>query len=143
MDAQQKDAQAWPLLLDLDGNISEPWGSNFFFVSKGSIFTSTSRTSLEGVTKGTVFELAEELGISVIEGNFAPYDVYNADEAFTTATSYEIQPVCSLDAIKIGDKIPGPITSNLIKSLSKKVGVDIIEQAMSHLNKEERSNIDG
>ena len=143
LDAQQKDAQAWPLLLDLEGNISEPWGSNFFFVSKGSIFTSTSRTSLEGVTKGTVFELAEELGISVIEGNFTPYDVYNADEAFTTATSYEIQPVCSLDAIKIGDKIPGPITSNLIKSLSKNVGVDIIEQAMSHLNKEERSNIDG
>ena len=27
--------------------------------------------------------------------------------------------------------------------MSKNVGVDIIEQAMSHLNKEERSNIDG
>ena len=70
MDAQQKDAQAWPLLLDLDGNISEPWGSNFFFVSKGSIFTSTNRTVLEGVTKGTVVELAEELGFSLGKLNY-------------------------------------------------------------------------
>ena len=67
MDAQQKDPQAWPLLLDLDGNISEPWGSNFLFVSKGSIFTFTNRTVLEGVTKGTVVELAEELGKDPIE----------------------------------------------------------------------------
>jgi len=141
-DAQQKDPQAWPLMFDLEGNIAETWGANFFFVSKGKIMTSTRRVVLEGITRETIFELADELGIPVIEGNFTPYDVYNADEAFVTATSYEILPVSSLDGIKIGREIPGPVTGRLIKALSEKVGMDIVEQAMSHLTDEERRKLD-
>lgn len=142
LEAQQKDPEAWALMQDLEGNITEPWGANLLFLSKGKIMTSTRQTILEGITRETVLKLANELGLPVIEGNFTPYDVYNANEALVTATSYEILPVCSLDGIKIGEQIPGPITTRLIKALSEEVGIDIVEQAMSHLSEEETRQFD-
>ena len=141
IEAQEKDPEAWPLMLDLAGNITETWGANIFFVSRGKMMTARAQTVLEGVTRGTVFELAHQLGLPITEGDFTPYDMYTADEAFVTATSAEILPVCSVDGISIGETIPGPITGRLMKALSEKVGVDIAEQALSHLNEEEMSKL--
>jgi branched-chain amino acid aminotransferase len=135
IEAQEKDPDAAPMLLDIYGNIAEPWGANFFFIKKGRIMTPGRQLVLEGITRETVLETANELGISVIEGNyFKPYDVYTADEAFVTTTSYTVLPVASLDGVKIGTKIPGPITERLIKAVGKKMGVDLVAQAMSHVD---------
>lgn len=141
LEAQEKDPEASPLMRDLEGNITEAWGANFLFVRDGGIMTSNTRMVLEGVTRRTVLELANELGLPVVEGNFTSYDVYTADEAFVTATSYQILPVCSVDGIKIGERIPGPITIRLTKCLSEKIGVDFVGQALSHLNEEERGRL--
>ncbi|GAG17504.1 unnamed protein product, partial [marine sediment metagenome] len=70
--------------------------------------------------------LVEEVGIQ-------PYDVYNADEVFLTSTSFCILPVTKFNWTKIGDGRPGPITKWLLKLWSEEVGMDIVEQAMSHL----------
>ena len=64
LEAQQRDPDAWALLLDLDGNISETHLGNFFFVREGKLCTSTNRTVLGGVTRSTLFSMAGELGIS-------------------------------------------------------------------------------
>ena len=37
------------------------------------------------------------------EKNIEPYDVYNADEAFMTGTSFCMLPVTSLNGLKIGN----------------------------------------
>ncbi len=134
IEAQEKDPEAHPMLLDIDGNIAEPWGANFFFIKKGKILTPGRQLVLEGITRETVLDTANELGIPIIEGNyFKPYDVYTADEAFVTTTSYTVLPVASLDGRKIGKKVPGPITERLIKAVGKKMGVDLVQQAMGHL----------
>lgn len=143
LEAKQKDPEALPLMLTLDGNITETWGANFLFVSNGKVMSPVANTILEGITRKTIFELANDLGLQTIEGNFTPYDVYNADEAFLTATGSFILPVCSLDGIKIGEHIPGQITRRLIKAFSEQVGVDIVEQALSHLSEEEKSKLNG
>ena len=51
------------------------------------IKTAGDRSVLQGVSRGTVFDLAKELGIPVSEEDLQPYDLYTADEAFFTSTS--------------------------------------------------------
>lgn len=134
IEAQDRDPEAMPLLLDVNGNITEPWGANFFFVSGGTLKTASRHLVLEGVTRDTVLRVAAELGIPALEGeNFKPYDVYTADEAFVTATSFAVLPVRSLDGVRIGKGVPGPITRRLIRAVGEDMGVDLVAQAMGHL----------
>ncbi len=132
-EAQQVDPRCVPLMLDIDGNISETNSSNFFFVAGGKLCTPTDRNVLQGVTRATVFELAEELAIPVVEGDFTPYDVYVADEAFVAGTSPTLLPVKSLNGTPIGTALPGPITMRLIKAWNGMVGTDYVAQALAHL----------
>jgi branched-chain amino acid aminotransferase len=139
IEAQEKDPEAHPLLLDINGSIAEPWGANIFMISGGKLFTPGKQQVLEGITRGTVLEIAGEQGIEVIESSdLKLYDLYTADEAFVTTTSYKILPICSVDGVKIGKKVPGDITGLLTKGMSKKIGVDLVGHAMSHLSEEER-----
>ena len=67
-----------------------------------------------------------------IEKNIEPYDVMFADEAFMTATPFCILPVTRFNHNNILDGKMGPITSLLLKTWSKNVGVDIIGQIKSY-----------
>jgi len=80
-------AYAIPLMLDLDGNISESNAHNFFLVLDGKLCTPLNKNVLDGITKQVVHELAANLEIEVVEGNFTAYDAYNAEEAFLASTS--------------------------------------------------------
>ena len=133
LEAQQVNPDAWALLLDLEGNITEYTSGNFFMVRKGTLLTPFERTSLGGISREIVLEMAEELGIPTREADLTPYDAYNADEAFLTSTSKCIIPVRSLNGIDIGGKIPGPLTKRLLDTWSARVEVDIVTQALSHL----------
>jgi branched-chain amino acid aminotransferase len=112
-------------------------------VRKGSLNTPFERNALGGSSREVVLELAEELGISCREADITPYDVYNADEAFITSTSKCILPVGRLNGIRIGQKIPGPVTKRLLETWSARVELDIVEQALSHLSSEERQALEG
>ena len=137
-EAAQVAPDALPLLLDVDGNIAESNTANFFFVSSGRLYTSTPRNVLSGVTRLVIFELAAALNIEVVEGNFTPYDVYNADEAFLSGTSGTISPVKSLNAIGVGEGLLGPITKQLIIAWNDMGGLDFVAQALRHLGDNER-----
>ena len=137
-EASQVDPDALPLLLDLDGNIAESNTANFFFVSKGRLCTSTPGNVLGGVSRLVVFEIARTLGIEVVEGNFTPYDVYNAEEAFLSGTSGTILPVTSLNGVGVGENLPGPMTLRLIREWNEMVGLDFVAQALRHLGDNER-----
>jgi branched-chain amino acid aminotransferase len=142
-EAKQVNPRATPLMLDLDGNISETHLGNFFFVAGGRLCTSTDRTVLGGVTRATLFEVANELGIPVAEGNFTPYDVYCADEAFTASTSPSIVPVRSLNGSAIGSALPGPITLRLMREWEKLVGIDFVAQALGHIEDRDKQSLLG
>ncbi|MEE9568562.1 MAG: aminotransferase class IV, partial [Candidatus Binatia bacterium] len=137
-EAKQVDPQCIPLMLDIDGNISESNAHNFFLVSNRRICTPTKKNVLGGITRETISSIAGELGIEVVEGEFTPYDVYNADEAFLASTSPTIVPVKSLNGVGIGKEVPGPITLRVIEAWNKLVKVDIVSQALSHLDGKER-----
>ena len=138
--SQIKGDNNWALLLDPDGFITEGTGDNFFIVKDGVIISPEGRNILRGITRDYIFELAEELGINCIEKNIEPYDVYDADEAFMTATPFCLLPTVSLNAVKIGDGEMGVISKKLLKQWSKNVGLDIENQIreygkeVAHLN---------
>lgn len=132
-EAQQVDPKALPLMLDIDGTIAESSSSNFFFVHKETLYTPTNRNVLGGITRASIMSLAADLGIKIREGDFTPHDVYSADEAFLTSNSPTIMPAQSLNGLKIGTGVPGPVTRALIDGWSKMVNVDIVQQALSHL----------
>jgi branched-chain amino acid aminotransferase len=142
LEARQADPDAYALLLDLEGNITEYTSGNFFIVRQGRLLTPCERSSLGGIARETVLELAEELGIPTREADITPYDACNADEAFITSTSKSILPVCQLNGIRIGTRVPGPITKRLLDYWSSRVEVDIVEQALCHLPPAERQELD-
>ncbi len=132
-EVERMNPKAYAILLDQQGNITEGDGQNFFIVTKGVIKTPTLHNTLGGISRATVIELAKKGNIPIEETNIQPYDVYNADEAFLTATSFCILPLTEFNLMSISDSKPGPITKQLLEMWSEEVGMDIVGQAMSHL----------
>ena len=118
----------WALLLDPDGFITEGTGDNFFIVKNDVIITPEGRNILRGISREYIFELAKELNIPCIEKNIEPYDVYDADEAFMTATPFCLLPTVSLNGRKIGSGKMGKVSKKLLNLWSQNVGVDIEKQ---------------
>lgn len=128
------DPQAQGILLDIDGNIAENKGGNFFIVTDGVLKTPLVSNALAGISRATVIELAGSLGIGVCETNIQPYDVYTADEAFFTSTPYCIMPATRFNGLPVGDGAVGPITQRLLAAWSELVGVDIVAQGLNQLS---------
>jgi branched-chain amino acid aminotransferase len=103
------------LFLDVDGFVAEGSGENFFMVRDGVIYTPELTAALDGITRATVIQLAEEAGLSVHEKRITRDEVYIADEAFFTGTAAEVTPIRELDGRTIGEGVRGPITERLQK----------------------------
>ena len=132
LEANDVEPDALAILTDGDGNLTEGTGSNFFLVTEGVLRTPGDRSVLQGVSRGMVIDLADQLGLEVVEEDLQPYDLYNSDEAFFTTTSPCVTPMTMVDLRDIGDGKPGPITQHLLAAWSEAVGVDIVGQAERH-----------
>ena len=130
LEAADVDPEAWPILTDANGSLTEGTGYNVFLVTDGVIRTPGDRNILQGVSRGMVFDLARQLNIPLVEEDLQPYDLYTADEAFFSGTSPCILPVSKVDQREIGDGRPGPIVQQLLSAWSETVGMDIVDQAL-------------
>jgi len=122
------DPDAICLMLDLDGNVTEGTGSNFFIVKQGRLVSPPRDLILWGISRQTVIELAGTLNMPVEERLLQVHDVINADEAFATTTPYCMCPVIKINGAQIGDGRPGPVYQRLVEAWSQLVGVDIVAQ---------------
>jgi branched-chain amino acid aminotransferase len=80
--------------------------------------------ALPGITRATVLEIGEAIGMATEEGNYGLHDLYNADEVFLTGTGAEIMPVISVDGRVVGTGKPGPITKKLLDAFRKRRSQD-------------------
>ena len=133
LEVKAQNADAWAVLLDMNGNLCEGLGSNIFLVQDGSIVTPRDQFVLPGVSRATAIELAEKLGIHCREADIDLFDAYNADEAFITSTSLCICPVTSVNGRRIGDRPFGPVTQKLIDAYVDMVECDFVQQYLDHL----------
>jgi branched-chain amino acid aminotransferase len=102
------------LLLDGGGFVTEGSSSNVFAVRGGVLRTpSLAAGILEGVTRGVVLRLAQELGLHAEEVSLRPEELEAADEVFITSTVREIVPVTRLGAHPVGGGRPGAVTRRL------------------------------
>ena len=126
------DPEAYPILTDLNGNLTEGTTNNVFLVTDGVIRTAPDNDILQGVSRGMVLDLADQLNIPLVEEELQPYDLYTADEAFFSSTGPCVQPMTRADNRQIGDGKPGPISQQLLAAWSEAVGVDIVGQAQRY-----------
>ena len=137
LEVQAQDPGAWAILLDHNGNLCEGLGSNLFLVKNGRLLTPRAQYVLAGISRGTVIDLAEQLGIVCEERDLDLYDAYTADEIFVTSTSFCVCPVRSINGNKAAqDAIPGKITQQLLSAYSTLVDCDIVAQYLRHLKPE-------
>jgi len=102
------------LLLDASGFVSEGAGENLFIIKGGVIYTpDLSAGALNGITRNTVFHIAKDLGLEIVQKRITRDEVYIADEAFFTGTAAEVTPIRELDRIEIGIGSRGPITEKI------------------------------
>lgn len=87
------------LLLDVDGFVAEGPGANIFFEKDGVLHTPQLGSILPGITRATVLEICEGLGIEVIERQIKPEEVRGVDSAFMCGTAAEVIGIESLDGV--------------------------------------------
>ncbi len=110
------------ICLDRNGLVSEGVGENIFVVKDGRIFTPpTCSGALPGITAQVVTKLAVKLGLEVAISSVTPYQLFNADEAFFTGTAAEVVPIREVNRRRIGERVPGPITKQLLEEFEKVV----------------------
>ena len=103
------------LILDVDDNVNEGSGENFFMIANSTIHTPKDATVLNGITRQTVMKIARDLNYNVEETNISVDDVKSSDEAFFTGTAAEVTPIIQVDNVKINDGKPGEITKKIQK----------------------------
>lgn len=86
------------LMLDMNGNVAEGPGANFFFEKDGVLFTPPLGHILPGITRETVINICRELEIPLVEKYFTPEDMEGMDSAFMCGTAAEIVGVQTIDA---------------------------------------------
>lgn len=101
-----------PVLLSTEGCLTEGPGFNCWVVRDGRLLT-PSGDVLEGITRRTVFDMCELLGLDAEATDLYPDDLKNADEAFLSSTAGGIFPVTTVSRQPVGDGKPGPVTCRL------------------------------
>jgi branched-chain amino acid aminotransferase len=100
------------ILMDADNCVAEGPGFNVVVVKDGKI-ASPSRNALPGITRKTVFELADTMGIEATLRDVTSHELYDADELIAVTTAGGVTPIVSLDGEQLGDGTPGPMTVRL------------------------------
>jgi len=103
------------LLLDTEGYVSEGSGENVFIVRNGVLKTTPLTSILEGITRNSILQIAEDEGVGIKEERFTRDELYISDEAFFTGTAAEVTPIREVDGRMIGEGRPGKITKKLQK----------------------------
>ena len=103
------------IFLTENGFISEGSAENIFLIRGEMLITpSLSEDILEGITRGTVIELArDELGIETVERPIGRTELYVADEAFLCGTGAQVSPITEVDKRPLGNGRIGPITAKI------------------------------
>jgi branched-chain amino acid aminotransferase len=115
------------IFLNLEDRVAEGPGENIVIIKNGVLRTNDkSESVLEGITRTTILELAENLGYKTEIAPITVEDLLNADEAFFTGTAAEVTPIAKVtdsrdmstaredwETYNIGKGKPGKITLQL------------------------------
>src|SRR6185312_16318659 len=90
------------ILLDTEGFVAEGSGENIFMVRDGVLYEPDIACALTGITRASIHQLADDMGLKVVSRRLTRDDLYIADEAFFTGTAAEVTPIREIDGRQIG-----------------------------------------
>ena len=111
------------LFCDTSGRLCEGTGTNIFVVSNGRVSTPSDTCGLlRGITRDLLIEWASDAGVSIIERDVNPKELWDADEVFITSSTRNVHPVTELAELDIAGRVfkqrsidSGLMTQNLGK----------------------------
>ncbi|WP_352309899.1 branched-chain amino acid transaminase [Psychrobacter sp. W2-37-MNA-CIBAN-0211] len=102
------------ILMDPQGYVCQGAGENLFLVKDGVLHTpDLAGGALDGITRRTIIQFADDLGIKVVERRITRDEFYLADEIFMTGTAAEVTPIREYDDRTVGNGGRGPLTEKL------------------------------
>lgn len=102
------------ILMDPQGYVCQGSGENLFLVKNGELHTpDLAGGALDGITRRTMIQFAQDLGIKVVERRITRDEFYLADEIFMTGTAAEVTPIREYDDRIIGNGRRGELTEKL------------------------------
>lgn len=102
------------ILMDPQGYVCQGSGENLFLVKNGELHTpDLAGGALDGITRRTIIQFANDLGINVHERRITRDEFYLADEIFMTGTAAEVTPIREYDDRQIGKGCRGELTEQL------------------------------
>jgi branched-chain amino acid aminotransferase len=117
------------LMLDMEGNVAEGPGANFFYEKDNVLYTPSLGHILPGITRKAVLQICRELDIEVVEKKCRPEELFDADGAFYCGTAAEIVGIESIEGqsfAKSWENTLGPIVQEAYKSI-------VLEKSMSYV----------
>lgn len=126
------DAQAYgfdeAIMLNDQGKVGEGSAANLMIVRKGVLITPpVTADILEGITRRTIFTLAQDLGIPTEQRAIDRTELYVADEIFFCGTGAQVTPVASVDRRPVGSGKTGEITMKLFERFHDAVRGKLLE----------------
>ena len=105
--------EAW--FVDTDGNVKEGGSSNAWIVTRDGVLVTrpAEHGILRGITRTTMFEVAEKLGLKIEERGFSVAEAKAAREAFISSATTIAMPVVAIDGDPVANGHPGSVTLSL------------------------------
>ncbi|MBI5578760.1 MAG: aminotransferase class IV [Deltaproteobacteria bacterium] len=105
------------LLLGTDGFLSEGSIESVFLVKNGVLITPPLGRILSSITRMSILQAAQSIGIPSLEKAVRIEDVFSADEIFVCHTGIKILPIARFENRSL--EAPGPVTHKLMKLMER------------------------
>mgnify|MGYP005845937735 CR=1 FL=1 len=106
------------ILLDTQGFIAEGATESVFLVQGGRLLTPSLGTVLDSITRRSILQVADHLGIDTFEGRLRPELLFEADEVFFANTPFKVIPVRRIEERDM-PAVPGPVQARLYGFLAR------------------------
>lgn len=105
--------EAW--FIDPDGTVKEGGSTNAWIVTADGVLVTrpADHGILRGITRATLFKVADKLGLRIEERGFSVAEAKAAREAFISSATLIAMPVVSIDGAPVANGHPGSITLSL------------------------------
>ncbi|ODT06209.1 MAG: D-amino-acid transaminase [Mesorhizobium sp. SCN 65-20] len=105
--------EAW--FVDPDGTVKEGAATNAWIVTKDGVLVTrpADHGILRGITRTTLMEVAQKLGLKVEERGFTVDEAKSAKEAFITAATMVVMPIVAIDGLPVANGHPGSVALSL------------------------------
>jgi hypothetical protein len=107
----------YAILLDAQGCLAEGGTESLFLVREGRLLTPSLGTILNSITRKTLLDVAETMGIGTFSGRLDPGVLHETDEIFFSGTTTKLLPVRQVGE-RILKEVPGPVTRRLAERMA-------------------------